>query len=75
VATSRQLEERGFWVEVDHDWLRARIKYPGLCIRASEVASPSVRRAPRVGEHNVAVYGELGLSRKELVTLRRRGVI
>jgi benzylsuccinate CoA-transferase BbsE subunit len=75
VATSRQLEERGFWEEVEHDWLGARIKYPGSCIRASEAASPIARRAPRVGEHNVAVYGELGLSRKELVTLRRRGVI
>jgi len=75
VATSRQLEERGFWVEVDHDWLGARIKYPGSCIRASETASPVTKRAPRVGEHNVEVYGELGLTRKELLLLRRRGVI
>jgi crotonobetainyl-CoA:carnitine CoA-transferase CaiB-like acyl-CoA transferase len=75
VATSKQLDERGFWVEVEHDWLGARIKYPGSCIRASETASPIARRAPRVGEHNVEVYGELGLTRKELVTLRRRGVV
>jgi len=75
VATSKQLEERGFWVDVEHDWLCARLKYPGSCVRASETVSRVMRRAPRVGEHNVAVYGELGLSRKELVTLRRRGVI
>ena len=60
---------------MEHDWLAARIKYPGSCIRASETVSRVTRRAPRVGEDNVAVYGELGLSRRELVTLRRRGVI
>lgn len=75
VATSKQLEARGFWVDVEHDWLTARIKYPGSSIRASETVSPVTRRAPRVGEHNVEVYEELGLSRKELMTLRRRGVI
>ncbi len=60
VATSRQLEERGFWVDVEHDWLGARIKYPGSCIRASETASPVARRAPRVGEHNVASVRRTG---------------
>jgi crotonobetainyl-CoA:carnitine CoA-transferase CaiB-like acyl-CoA transferase len=75
VATSRQLEERRFWVEIEHPALGAGVRYPGSCIRASETDSGVSRRAPRVGEHNVAVYGELGLSRKELVTLRRRGVI
>ena len=46
VATSRQLEERGFWVDVEHDWLGARIKYPGSCIRASETASAVVEKSP-----------------------------
>jgi benzylsuccinate CoA-transferase BbsE subunit len=75
VAKSKQLEERGFWVEVEHENLGACVKYPGSGIRASETASRIVRRAPLVGEHNLEVYGELGLSRKELLTLRRRGVI
>ena len=75
VARSDQLAERGYWVDVVHDWLGACIKYPGSCIRASETSSRVMKRAPRVGEHNVEVYAELGLSRKELLTLRRRGVI
>jgi benzylsuccinate CoA-transferase BbsE subunit len=75
VAASRQLEERGFWVELDHPALGAGVKYPGSCIRASETVTGISRRAPRVGEHNVEVYGEMGLSRKDILTLRRRGVI
>lgn len=75
VANSRQLEERGFWVEVEHEALGAGIKYPGSCIRASETVSGVTRKAPRVGEHNVEVYGELGLTRKDLLAFRRRGVI
>jgi crotonobetainyl-CoA:carnitine CoA-transferase CaiB-like acyl-CoA transferase len=75
VARSRQLHERGYWVELEHESLGTCVKYPGSCIRASETSSPVARRAPRVGEHNLEVYGELGLARKELLTLKRRGVI
>jgi crotonobetainyl-CoA:carnitine CoA-transferase CaiB-like acyl-CoA transferase len=75
VASNRQLHERGYWVELEHESLGACVKYPGSCIRASEASSPVARRAPRVGEHNLEVYGELGLEKKELLTLRRRGVI
>jgi crotonobetainyl-CoA:carnitine CoA-transferase CaiB-like acyl-CoA transferase len=32
-------------------------------------------RAPRVGEHNAAVYGELGLGAAELAALAGEGVI
>jgi benzylsuccinate CoA-transferase BbsE subunit len=75
VATSRQLAERGFWVELEHPALGAGVRYPGSCIRASETVSGVFRKAPRVGEHNIEVYGELGITRKELLVLRRRGVI
>lgn len=75
VARSRQLEERGFWVDMEHPALGRAVRYPGSCIRASETAAGASRRAPRVGEHNVEVYGELGLTRKDLLMLRRRGTI
>ncbi len=75
VGASRQLEERGFWVDLPHPALGAAVRYPGSCIRASEAATGPSRRAPRVGEHNVEVYGGLGLSRKDILILRRRGVI
>jgi crotonobetainyl-CoA:carnitine CoA-transferase CaiB-like acyl-CoA transferase len=75
VATSRQLDERGFWVDLEHEALGASIRYPGSCIRASETGSGVSRRAPQVGEHNVEVYRELGLTREDLLAFRRRGVI
>ena len=37
---------------------------------------PPIRRAaPRLGEHNLEVYGELGLSPAEVVSLRAAGVV
>jgi len=32
-------------------------------------------RAPLIGEHNLEVYGELGLSREEITFLKSAGVI
>lgn len=75
VAQSEQLAERGYWVKLKHDELEADIPYPGPCIRASEALSCLRRRAPLIGEHNEEVYGELGLSKKEIIILRQGGVI
>ena len=48
----------------------------GCHIKMSDTM-PAVRScAPALGEHNVAVYGEmLGISAKELEGLKERGVI
>ncbi|MDM8001050.1 MAG: CoA transferase [Dehalococcoidia bacterium] len=75
VATSRQLMERNFWVDLEHPALCAAVRYPGCCVKASESRNGIRRRAPAIGEHNSEVYGELGLSKKDLSALRRRGVI
>ncbi len=50
---------------------------PAPCVvpRFSNYTAATPRSGPGVGEHNEAVYGELGLSATELATLRAQGVI
>ena len=71
-----QLRERDFFVQVGDTAPGETLTYPGSFVRTSE-AMPHVQgRAPRLGEHNRAVYqGELGLSNQQLVGLRSAGAI
>ena len=51
------------------------LSYPGPPFRAGEDGW-ELRPAPRLGEHNASVYGELlGLERRDLVRLRAAGVV
>jgi crotonobetainyl-CoA:carnitine CoA-transferase CaiB-like acyl-CoA transferase len=75
MITSEQYRERNFFVEIDHP-VAGPLTYPGAPFKLSatpwQVRSP----APRLGEHNVQVYGErLGLSSERIAQLRRDGVI
>lgn len=76
IAESEQLKARQFWVEVKHPELGKTIPYPGEAIKASLTPMKLRKRAPLIGEHNHEVYGgELGLSREEVRTFQRKGVI
>ncbi|MFC1904835.1 CaiB/BaiF CoA transferase family protein [Chloroflexota bacterium] len=68
-----QLKARGFWVEVEHPELGDKIIYPGSFARVPGIDIGIRRRAPLIGEHNLEVYGELGLSKDELVALKEIG--
>src|SRR5690606_24307909 len=75
VCESQHERERGFFQEVPHHEL-GFIRAPTFPFRFS--ATPAVLRkgAPRLGEHNRAVYqDELGLSAEELAKLASAGVI
>ena len=75
VVHSPQLAARDFWQEVEHPELGRSFLYPGPFARLSATPIAYRRRAPLLGEHNVEVYGGLGLSRDELSLLRGQGVI
>jgi crotonobetainyl-CoA:carnitine CoA-transferase CaiB-like acyl-CoA transferase len=74
VASSPQHAARQFWRQVEHPELGTSLTYPGSFYRTA-VEPPSPRRAPTVGEHNLEVYGGLGLSPQELAALKEGGVI
>jgi crotonobetainyl-CoA:carnitine CoA-transferase CaiB-like acyl-CoA transferase len=70
------LDDRNFFVPVEHPELGKEFTYPGPA--AIYNASPwrISRRAPLIGEHNDEVLGgELGLSKGELEALKKSGAI
>jgi len=76
IASSPQLEARGFWERVEHTELGDTLTYPGAFAKFSEFVVKIKRRAPLIGEHNEEIYcQELGLSKEELVLLKQANVI
>ena len=76
VVESPHLEERGFFVELDHPEA-GPLLYPGPgFFMDGENAMDPARPAHRLGEHNAEILsGELGLSLRELGLLRAARVI
>jgi crotonobetainyl-CoA:carnitine CoA-transferase CaiB-like acyl-CoA transferase len=73
---SPQLQERHFFVDVEHSEMSISVKYPGIPYQFSPPSSNRLKRAPLIGEDNVQIYqGELGLSDGELQRLSSLNVI
>jgi crotonobetainyl-CoA:carnitine CoA-transferase CaiB-like acyl-CoA transferase len=71
-----QLNQREFWLDVEHPELDTSIKYPGFPFKLSETPCKVRRRAPLIGEHNMEIYHrEMGLSKGAIVTLKGANVI
>lgn len=76
IVESKHLADRGFWVRVHHEDIGESFIYPGPPFRSKATPWKQRGRAPRVGEHNEQVYGELlGIDSAELRRLRTRMVI
>ena len=73
-----QLEARGYFKELDHPELGVAVQYPGAFIKSGDGVDIAglYRRPPLIGEHNLEIYQEeIGLSRAEIESLKRGGVI
>jgi crotonobetainyl-CoA:carnitine CoA-transferase CaiB-like acyl-CoA transferase len=76
IVESKQLAAREYWVRVNHDDIGESFIYPGAPFRLSETPWAQRGRAPRIGEHNEQVYGELlGLNAADLRKLKLRMAI
>ncbi|HYA35429.1 MAG TPA: CoA transferase, partial [Candidatus Binataceae bacterium] len=77
IAVDPQLKAREFFVDVDHrDTLGRTLRFPGAFAKFSETPIDAPTRAPKIGEHNESVYGELlGLGHAELDKLCSTGAI
>lgn len=75
ILVDEQLKSRGMWQEVEHEELRVKITYPSFFTIFSSIACDFWRRAPLVGEHNEEIYAEIGLSKSDLLRLKKANVI
>jgi benzylsuccinate CoA-transferase BbsE subunit len=75
LLTDDCLKARDFWTDIAHPELGTSITYPREFVRSSEVDCAIRFRAPLIGEHNLAVFSELGLSRRDIITLKQAGAI
>ncbi|MEE8418689.1 MAG: CoA transferase [Dehalococcoidales bacterium] len=76
ISQNLQLESRNYWEKLEHADLDEPVLYCGPFIRMSETPLISLKRAPRIGEHNDEIYrDELGISGKKLGSLKEKGII
>jgi crotonobetainyl-CoA:carnitine CoA-transferase CaiB-like acyl-CoA transferase len=75
LVKSPQLVARKWLQDVRHDELGETLRYPGPPYRLSETPWAIRRRPPLPGEHNVEVFGELGVSGEQLAELRKKSVV
>lgn len=67
--------ERSYFVDLMHPDAGS-LTYTGLPFRLSETDATSNTPAPRLGEHNAEIYGELlNIAAPELAELRAKGVV
>ncbi|MBN1664519.1 MAG: CoA transferase, partial [Deltaproteobacteria bacterium] len=75
LLTDEHLQERGFFVEIDHPETGLR-KYCGLPMKFSDAGTLPGRPPPTLGQHNAHILGAvLGLSSDEIARLKDSGVI
>jgi crotonobetainyl-CoA:carnitine CoA-transferase CaiB-like acyl-CoA transferase len=76
ILDDQHLQDRSFFIKVEHPELGQSFLYPGPAAMYSESPWRISRRAPLIGEHNTEIFcGELGLSKAELGVLAESGVI
>jgi crotonobetainyl-CoA:carnitine CoA-transferase CaiB-like acyl-CoA transferase len=75
LLSDKQLESRNFWIQINHPELNTNIIYPREFVKSSIFNCSTRTRAPLTGEHNEEVYGELGMTKRDLVILKESGII
>ena len=74
VFDNPQYKHRGYFQDVDHP-VAGSFPYPGAPFDMSGTPWRARSPAPMLGQHNAEVFGDLGLSRDDLIALRASGDI
>ena len=73
-AEHPHLKERGYIVEIDHPEL-GPLKYLGAPFKLPESPGGPSQPAPLLGQHNAAIYGELGVETASISELHKQGIL
>ena len=74
VFDNPQYKHRSYFQDVDHP-VSGSFPYPGAPFDMSGTPWRARSPAPMLGQHNAEVFGDLGLSREDLIALRASGDI
>ena len=76
ILADGQLQERGFWVAMEHPPLEKPLLYPGAFVKTEKKLCGPGFPSPRLGEHNREIYRELlGMDERELILLKQNRII
>ena len=75
IAAHPQLAARQFFTEIDVPGTGCSLRHPGGFAATADGDLRVRGPAPALGEHNEAIYGELGVTATELAALREEGVV
>jgi len=70
-----QLRYRELFTTIEYPEFGATVEHPDFFARSSACRIGMRSRAPKVGEHNAAIFGEIGVTRAELAQLESEGVV
>ena len=74
VMSDPHFTERGCFIEVDHPFM-GRVKTLGRPFIMEKTPWQFRMPAPLLGQHNEEVYGRLGYSQEDMVTLKQQGIL
>lgn len=74
ILNNPHLDAVDFWRSVSIPGL-GEVKLPGDFARFSDAEPVCIKPPPHVGEHNVEIYQEVGLTASELTSLREAGIV
>jgi len=75
VVDDPHLNERGYFVEVEHPII-GKAKIPGMPFKLSGTPGEVERPSPLVGEHNQLIFGKyIGMSSEEVIKLKAEGAL
>ena len=75
IVEQAQLRHRGFFTTIDYPEFGASVEHPAFFAKSNSCRIGVRSRAPRIGEHNAEIFGEIGLGAGDLAELVKAEVI